>query len=49
MYMRIGRYDLNNISSEIIIIHKTMDLIFIYKFFMSLIVNFLKLDFLKII
>ena len=45
--MRIGRYDLNKLSSKIII-HKTMDLIFIYKF-LSLIVNFLKLDFLKII
>jgi hypothetical protein len=43
--MRIGVYDLNKLSSKIII-HKTMDL-FIYK--LSLIVNFLKLDFLKII
>jgi hypothetical protein len=45
--MRIGRYDLNKLSSKFII-HKTMDLIIIYKF-LSLIVNFLKLDFLKII
>jgi hypothetical protein len=44
--MRIERYDLNKLSSKIII-HKTMDL-FIYKF-LSLIVNFSKLDFLKII
>jgi hypothetical protein len=46
--MRFGRYDLNKLSSKIII-HKSMDLIFIYKFFLSLVVNFLKLDFLKII
>ena len=46
--MRIGRYDLNNLSSEIII-HQSIDLIFIYNFFLNLIVNFLKLDFLKII
>jgi len=46
--MRIGRYDLNNLSSEIII-HNSIDFIFIYKFFLNLIVNFLKLDFLKII
>jgi hypothetical protein len=45
--MTIGRYDLNKLSNKIII-HKTMDLIFIYKF-LSLIVNFSKLDFLKII
>jgi hypothetical protein len=46
--MRMGRNDLNKLSSKIII-HKTIDLIFIYKFFLILIVNFLKLDFLKII
>jgi hypothetical protein len=46
--MRIGRYDLNKLSSKIII-HKPMDLTFIYKFFLNLIVNFLKLDFLRII
>ncbi len=46
--MRIGLYDLNKLSSKIII-HKPMNLIFIYKYFLSLIVNFLKLDFLKII
>jgi hypothetical protein len=46
--MRIGRYDLNNLSSEIII-HKSIGLIFIYKFFLNLIVNFFKLDFLRII
>jgi len=45
--MRMGRNDLNKLSSKIII-HKTIDSIFIYKF-LSLIVNFLKLDFLKII
>lgn len=46
--MRIGRYDLNNLSSKIII-HKSIDLIFIYKFLLNLIVNFFKLDFLRII
>jgi hypothetical protein len=46
--MRRARNDLNKLSNKIII-HKTIDLIFIYKFFLSLIVNFLKLDFLKII
>ena len=45
--MRRARNDLNKLSNKIII-HKTIDLIFIYKF-LSLIVNFLKLDFLKII
>ena len=46
--MRRAPNDLNKLSNKIII-HKTIDLIFIYKFFLSLIVNFLKLDFLKII
>jgi hypothetical protein len=46
--MRMGRNDLKKLSSKIII-HKTIDSIFIYKFFLRLIVNFLKLDFLRII
>jgi hypothetical protein len=46
--MRIGRYYLNNLSSKIII-HKSINLIFIYKFLLNLIVNFFKLDFLRII
>jgi hypothetical protein len=46
--MRIERYDLNNLSSEIII-QKSINLIFMYKFLLNLIVNFFKLDFLRII
>ena len=46
--MKIGRYHLNNLSNEIII-QKSIDLIFIYKFLLNLIVNFFKLDFLRII
>jgi hypothetical protein len=46
--MRIERYDLNNLSSEIII-QKSIELIFMYKFLLNLIVNFFKLDFLRII
>jgi hypothetical protein len=46
--MRIERYDLNKLSSEIII-QKSIELIFMYKFLLNLIVNFFKLDFLRII
>jgi hypothetical protein len=46
--MRIGHYVLNNLSNEIII-QKSFDLIVIYKFLLNLIVNFFKLDFLRII
>jgi hypothetical protein len=45
--MRMRSYDLNKLSS-IILIHKTIDLIFIYNFFFPLSFNFLKLDFLKL-
>jgi hypothetical protein len=46
--MRKGHNDLNKLSSSIMI-HKTIELILSYDFFLSLRVNFLKLDFLKII
>jgi len=46
--MRFGRYRLNKFSSKIII-HKNIDVIFINKCFLTCSVNFLKLDFVKMI
>ena len=46
--MRFGRYRLNKFSSKIII-QKDIGVIFINKCFLTWSINFLKLDFLKMI